>query len=68
MNQKEGYYLPLDVAIYTNYLEAQRAKTYDGARLLLVARFRLGFKHFTAVPISASLSPSIFPLHLTALS
>jgi hypothetical protein len=49
MNPNKGHGLPLEVAICMNYLEAQGAKTYDGARLLLVARFRLGLstsRHF----------------------
>ena len=73
MNRNEGHDLPLnlancDLAIRgcTNYVE-EVAIAYDEAPLLPVGRLRLGFKHFTAHPISASWSPSTSFLHLTLL-
>ena len=68
MNLNAGCDLPLDAAICMNYLEAQGAKNIRRCPALTSCQIQVRIKHFTALPISASLSPSIFPLHLTAFS
>jgi hypothetical protein len=68
MNLNEGYGLPLDVAIYMNYIEAQGAKNIRRCPALTscqISGWSSTSRHFH---ILGSLSPSIFPFHLTAFS